>query len=108
MMADRKLSPADEFDKALEAHAEEFGVRLSEEARAGLGVYYSLVMSWNPRLHLVAPCAPGEFATRHVLESLLALRFLTEGASVVDVGSGAGLPVIPCLLARPDLKSVLI
>ncbi len=108
MMADRKLSPADEFDKALAAHAEEFGVRLSDEDRARLAVYYSLVMNWNPRLHLVAPCPPEEFATRHVLESLLAVPFLNEGASVLDVGSGAGLPVIPCLVVRPDLKAVLI
>src|SRR5688500_2796727 len=108
MMADRKLSPADEFDKALEAHAGEFGVRLTEEDRARLAVYYSLVTSWNPRLHLVAPRPPQEFATRHVLESLLAVRHLTGGASVLDVGSGAGLPLIPCLIVRPDLKAVLI
>lgn len=107
MMADRKLSPAEEFDKALAAHAPEYGVELRDEDRARLGVYFSLVMSWNPRLHLVAPCPPEEFATRHVLESLLALRFLTEGARVVDVGSGAGLPVIPCLAARPDIKATL-
>ena len=107
-MADRKLSPADEFDKALAEHAGEFGVALSEEDRARLGEYFSLVMSWNPRLHLVAPCPPAEFATRHVLESLLAVRHFTEGAGVVDIGSGAGLPVVPCLVVRPDLKAVLI
>jgi 16S rRNA (guanine527-N7)-methyltransferase len=107
-MADRKLSPADEFDKALEAHAGEFGVRLSAGDRAGLRDYYSLVMAWNPRLHLVAPCPPEEFAARHVLESLLAVPFLAEGATVLDVGSGAGLPAVPCLVVRPDLKAVLI
>jgi 16S rRNA (guanine527-N7)-methyltransferase len=106
-MADKKLSPADEFDKALAARAADFGVELNDESRAGLRLYFETVMAWNPRLHLVAPCAPAEFATRHVLESLLALPFLTEGASVVDVGSGAGLPVIPCLIVRPDLRAAL-
>ncbi|MCA1636701.1 MAG: class I SAM-dependent methyltransferase [Acidobacteria bacterium] len=107
-MTDRKLSSADEFDKALTVHAHEFGVRLGDEDRARLRDYYSLVLSWNPRLHLVAPCPPAEFATRHVLESLLALRFFPEGARVVDVGSGAGLPLIPCLVMRSDLRAVLI
>jgi 16S rRNA (guanine527-N7)-methyltransferase len=65
-------------------------------------------MAWNTRLHLVAPCPPAEFATRHVLESLLATLHLPGGARVIDVGSGAGLPVIPCLVVRPDLRATLI
>lgn len=107
-MTERKLSPRDEFDKALAAYARVFGVRLGDEERARLGDYFQLVSTWNKRLHLVAPCPPAEFATRHVLESLLAAQFITEGATVVDVGSGAGLPVIPCLVARPDIKAVLV
>ncbi|PYT04797.1 MAG: hypothetical protein DMF65_01410, partial [Acidobacteria bacterium] len=107
-MAERKLSPPDEFDKALAAHAPVFGVSLSEDERARLREYFELVSSWNRRLHLVAPCAPAEFATRHVLESLLAVRFIARGASLVDVGSGAGLPIVPCLVVRPDIKAVLV
>ncbi|MET0626449.1 MAG: RsmG family class I SAM-dependent methyltransferase [Pyrinomonadaceae bacterium] len=104
---DGKLTPRGEFDKALAGHAAGFGVTLGEEARARLGDYFELVARWNTRLHLVAPCPPAEFATRHVLESLAALPFLAESAGVVDVGSGAGLPALPCLVARPDLKAVL-
>ena len=107
-MAEGKLSPPDEFDKALAAHAPVFGVSLSEDERARLREYFELVSSWNRRLHLVAPCAPAEFATRHVLESLLAVRFIARGASLVDVGSGAGLPIVPCLVVRPDIKAVLV
>ena len=106
-MAEKKLSPADEFDKALAARAPDFGVTLTDEARAALRAYFELVSAWNPRLHLVAPCPPAEFAARHVLESLLALPFLGAGGKLVDVGSGAGLPAIPCLVARPDLRAVL-
>ena len=107
-MAERKLTPRGEFDKALAEHAGEFGVALDTEARARLGDYFELVEIWNKRLHLVAPCAPAEFATRHVLESLLAARFMREGSAVTDVGSGAGLPVVPCLVARPRVSAVLV
>ena len=104
---DGKLTPRGEFDKALAGHAAGFGVTLGADERGRLGDYFELVAAWNARLHLVAPCAPAEFATRHVLESLAALGFLPEGATFVDVGSGAGLPAVPCLVARPDLKAVL-
>src|SRR5437764_4006311 len=107
-MAEGKLSPPDEFDKALAAHAPAFGVILGEEDRARLREYYEAVSAWNKRLHLVAPCAPAEFATRHVLESLLAVRFIARGAALVDVGSGAGLPCVPCLVVRPDIEAVLV
>jgi 16S rRNA (guanine527-N7)-methyltransferase len=106
-MDERKLSSRGEFDKALAGRAAAFGVSPDEAARARLGDYFELVAAWNARLHLVAPCAPAEFATRHVLESLAALAFLPAGATFVDVGSGAGLPALPCLVARPDLKAVL-
>lgn len=107
-MAERKLSSRGEFDKALAVHAGRFGVALDEGERARLGDYFEQVAAWNPRLHLVAPCAPAEFATRHVLESLTALHFMHEGATVLDVGSGAGLPIMPCLLVRRDLRAVLV
>src|SRR5215211_6844254 len=107
-MAERKLTPRGEFDKALAERAGRFGVELDEEGRARLGDYFELVAAWNPRLHLVAPCPPTEFAARHVLESLTALPFIPAGATLLDVGSGAGLPAIPCLVSRPDLKAVLV
>lgn len=106
-MATRKLPPTEEFDKALAEGAAAFGVVLSEETRARLCSYFELVGRWNARLHLVSPCAPAEFAVRHVLESLVAPAYMPEGASFVDVGSGAGLPAIPCLVARPDVSATL-
>jgi 16S rRNA (guanine527-N7)-methyltransferase len=65
-------------------------------------------MEANPLLHLVAPCPPEEFATRHVLESLSLLKYLPPNARFGDVGPGAGFPSIPCLLVRNDLKARLI
>jgi 16S rRNA (guanine527-N7)-methyltransferase len=102
------VSPLEEFTHALETHAPRYEIQLSEPVIQKLGAYYEQVNAWNARLHLVAPCSPLEFAIRHVLESMLALRFLTLNARVADVGSGAGLPIIPCLIARADLSATLI
>lgn len=85
-----------------------FNLDLPAETIKQLGEYYSLLTRWNDRLHLVAPCSPEEFAVRHVLESLLLLKHLPPNARVADIGSGGGLPIIPCLIAHPDLQATLI
>ena len=51
---------------------------------------------------------PEEFAVRHILESLTMLEYLPKGSRFADVGTGGGLPSIPCLLVRGDLRAVLI
>lgn len=97
-----------EFVAALGRHAGAFGLSLDARCSSRLSDYHDLVARWNPRLHLVAPCAPEEFAVRHVLESLAALEHLPRGARVADVGAGAGLPSLPCLLARDDVRAALV
>lgn len=101
-------SETERFEKSLLAKVRAYGVELSPESVAQLGVFYSLLIRWNERLHLVAPCSPEEFATRHVLESLMLLEHLPQNAKIADVGSGGGLPIIPCLIVRPDLRATLI
>ena len=96
------------FKNALLANWRTFDLPFSPDTATRLGLYYSLLTRWNDRLHLVAPCSPEEFATRHVLESLMLLEHLPHGAKIADIGSGGGLPIIPCLVARPDLEATLI
>ena len=85
-----------------------YGLELSAHVLERLTSYYELLLAWNDRLHLVAPCSPEEFARRHILESLMLVLHLPHKAKVADVGSGAGLPILPCLIARPDLTTTLI
>jgi 16S rRNA (guanine527-N7)-methyltransferase len=97
-----------EFTKAFEKHQNSFDLHLNAEQIRLLADYYELVRAHNDLLHLVAPAPAEEFAVRHVLESLTLLEFLPKNASLADVGTGAGLPSVPCLLARADLRGFLI
>ncbi len=96
------------FSRTLRQRAADFAIQLGDDDIARLCSYYELLLKWNPRLHLVAPCSPEEFAVRHILESLVLLPHLAQGARVADIGSGAGLPIIPCLIMRADLRATLI
>ncbi len=98
----------EKFIEKLQANQSKFGLNLEQPQIEKLAFFYELVQKNNPLLHLVAPCSEEEFAVRHILESLTLLEYLPQNATFSDVGTGAGLPSIPCLLTREDLRGVLI
>jgi 16S rRNA (guanine527-N7)-methyltransferase len=57
---------------------------------------------------LIGPRELPRLWERHVLNSAAVAEAVPQGARVVDVGSGAGLPGIPLGLARPDLSLSLV
>lgn len=97
-----------EFIEALKTHQAAFSITLDDAQIERLVSYFDLIQEHNALLHLVAPMTPAEFAMRHILESLTLLDHLPAGSRFADVGTGGGLPSIPCLLAREDLRAVLI
>ncbi len=57
---------------------------------------------------LIGPRESQRLWSRHVLNSAVVGTLIDEGATVVDIGSGAGLPGIPLAIARPDLRVTLV
>ncbi len=92
----------------IEKHQATYGIELDRPALVAMNRFWDLIRSGNELLHLVAPCSAEEFATRHVLESLTLLARFPKNARFADVGTGGGLPAIPCLIARADLRAFLI
>ncbi len=69
--------------------------------------YLRLLDRWNARFNLTGDSGPGKRLDRHVLDSLsIAARI--AGETVVDAGSGAGLPGIPLAVLFPQKRFVLI
>jgi len=62
---------------------------------------------WNRQVNLTAIRDVREMITGHLLDSLVARPFL-EGASVLDVGTGAGFPGLPLAIAEPQRRFVLV
>jgi 16S rRNA (guanine527-N7)-methyltransferase len=87
------------------------GLVLSGEAVGRLIAYQSLLEDWNARVNLTGDASFDAMLDKHLMDSLTPLTvdgLLPEGAAVIDVGSGAGLPGIPLAVLRPDLKITLL
>ena len=72
-------------------------------------VYQSELLQWNARMNLISEKSSREIMTRHFLDSLTALRFITRpDAKIIDVGCGAGFPGLPLKIAQPGLDVFLL
>lgn len=69
---------------------------------------YTSLMAYNNQVNLTRIVDPREFLYRHLVDSLLLLPLIPPGARVADVGSGAGFPALPLVLARPDIRMTAI
>ena len=85
----------------------EIGIEVSDQEQTRLMQYLDLIKKWNQTYNLTAVRDTETMMTRHLLDSLSVLPHIA-GPSIVDIGSGAGLPGIPLALARPDWHVVLI
>lgn len=70
--------------------------------------YLALFLRWNARLNLSAVRDEESILSRHFVESIASARALPAGIStLLDYGSGAGLPGIPIALCRPEISVTL-
>ena len=90
--------------------AEQIGVMLSCEQAEKFKKYHELLIEWNEKMNLTAITDEDEVIEKHFVDSMTCLQtgVFEEGASVIDVGCGAGFPSIPIKIARPDLKFTLV
>ena len=81
-------------------------LRLSVDARARqlLGRFAERLLAWNEKVNLTAVTEPAELAEKHFVDSLALLPLLGAAGTLLDVGSGAGLPGMALACARRDLQ----
>jgi 16S rRNA (guanine527-N7)-methyltransferase len=96
-------TPVPSAPPAPEVAASVFG-----EGLPGAERYVARLASDGVTRGLIGPREVPRLWERHVLNSAAVAEAVPEGARVVDVGSGAGLPGIPLALARPDLRMTLV
>jgi len=69
--------------------------------------YVDLLVRWNARLNLTAVREPNQIIRRHLVECILCAQELPDVKTLLDFGSGAGLPGIPIAILRPEIEVTL-
>ncbi|PPE68808.1 16S rRNA (guanine(527)-N(7))-methyltransferase RsmG [Caldimonas thermodepolymerans] len=112
-MTDATPLPAGPLAERLRAGAATLGVPLDGQQQQQLLDYLALIAKWNKVYNLTAVREPSEMLTQHLLDCLAVvppLRRETGGTpfTLLDVGSGAGLPGVVVALAMPQARVVCV
>lgn len=83
-------------------------IELSTGQQLLLLEYVALLRKWNSTYNLTALRNESVMISHHVLDSLTLLPYVRNAKTLMDVGSGGGMPGIPTAICRPDLNITLL
>jgi 16S rRNA (guanine527-N7)-methyltransferase len=108
MSDDQPLSTAEQYWlETLQQGLQALNLTLPRPVQLKLLQYSHLLLKWNKAYNLTAVRELNAVLVRHILDSLAVVPWV-QGAKVLDVGTGAGLPGIPLALALPDYQFILL
>jgi len=86
----------------LKDSASEMGLILSDENIKSFDFFASELKKWNSRVNLTGITRDTEIAIKHFIDSLTLAPYIFDEDQLLDIGSGAGLPVIPLKIVKPE------
>ena len=101
------MSDRDPLRQRLGAGLAALRIDLPDDVVARLLDYLALLHRWNATYNLSAVRDPLEMVTRHLLDSLAVVPYVL-GATLADLGTGAGLPGIPLAIVAPERAVTLV
>lgn len=84
----------------------EYGITVDENAPHRLDSFAQTLVEWNKVMNLTGITEPDEIVVKHFVDCLMLLKYVDfkDGETLIDVGTGAGFPAMPVLMAKPQLK----
>lgn len=97
----------DPLEQKLRAGLDRMQMTLDESAIQGLMAYLNGLIKWNKAYNLTAVREPEQMVVKHLLDSLSILPFV-QAKSVIDVGTGGGMPGMVLAITRPEVAVTLL
>ena len=99
-----------EIEKIMAEYLPKYKIDITDKQLEQFKKYAEILEEWNKKINLTAITQKDQIAIKHFIDSLLILKSvdIAQGASIVDVGTGAGFPGVPLKIMRPDIKLTLI
>lgn len=98
----------EEFSNEFVKQANLADIQLNELKIKRFYDYMKLLLEWNEKINLTAITNPKEIIVKHFVDSILAAKYIKSGASIIDVGTGAGFPGIPLKIYDDSYKVTLL
>ena len=83
---------------------EDSGIVLDSIQIEKLAQFEEKVIETNEKFNLTNITTEPDFTIKHIIDSLVGIPYIPEGAKLLDIGTGAGFPSMPIAISRPDLK----
>ena len=84
------------------------GLSLSASQIDLFELYAAELKKWNNKVNLTAITKDSEIAIKHFVDSLSLTPYITASDRLLDIGSGAGLPIIPLKIIMPETPMVSV
>jgi len=99
-----------DYYNLIEASCRSVNLEFDEEKYSQFVEYKNLIKEWNEKINLTAITDDEGIMKKHFMDSIKVFNFegLRDAQSVIDIGTGAGLPGIPMKIVRPGMKVVLL
>jgi 16S rRNA (guanine527-N7)-methyltransferase len=94
--------------KLLNTGLTEMALTISEDQQQQLLQYVALLDKWNKVYNLTAVREPERMIGLHILDSLAIQPYVWDAKTLLDVGTGGGLPGIPLAITCPSLQVTML
>ncbi len=87
-----------------------YNFELTDSQLEKFDTYAQTLVEWNEKINLTAITEPTDICVKHFFDSLLLLDAIDipQNSTMIDVGTGAGFPSVPCKIVRDDIQLTLL